>query len=83
MNVTLSSHIFYIPTSVLKKKQTKNSVLWFDPWSGKIPHCLEKEMETHSSNLAVRIPWTEERGLLQSTGSQRGDHDVATEQQQQ
>ena len=32
---------------------------------------LEKEMATHSSTLAWRIPWTEEPGRLQSTGSQR------------
>ena len=31
---------------------------------------LEKEMATHSSILAWRIPWTEELGGLQSTGSQ-------------
>ena len=31
---------------------------------------LEKEMATHSSILAWRIPWTEETGGLQSTGSQ-------------
>ena len=31
---------------------------------------LEKEMPTHSSILAWRIPWTEELGGLQSTGSQ-------------
>ena len=31
---------------------------------------LEKEMETHSSTLAWRIPWTEEPGGLRSTGSQ-------------
>ena len=29
---------------------------------------LEKEMATHSSTLAWRIPWTEERGRLQSMG---------------
>ena len=34
---------------------------------------LEKEMATHSSILAWRIPWTEEPGGLQSTGSQRVD----------
>ena len=34
-------------------------------------HPLEKEMVTHSSTLAWRIPWTEEPGGLQSTGSQR------------
>ena len=32
---------------------------------------LEKEMETHSSTLAWRIPGTEEPGRLQSTGLQR------------
>ena len=32
---------------------------------------LEKKMATHSSILAWRIPWTEEPGGLQSTGSQR------------
>ena len=38
------------------------SLGWKDP--------LEKEMATHSSILAWRIPWTEEPGGLQSTGSQ-------------
>ena len=32
---------------------------------------LEKEMATHSSILAWRIPWMEEPGVLQSTGLQR------------
>ena len=32
---------------------------------------LEKEMATHSSILAWRIPWMEEPGRLQSTGSHR------------
>ena len=36
---------------------------------------LEKEMVAHSSILAWRIPWTEEPGRLQSTGSQRVRHD--------
>ena len=35
---------------------------WEDP--------LEREMATHSSILAWRIPWTEEPGRLQSMGSQ-------------
>ena len=43
------------------------SLGWEDP--------LEKEMATHSSILAWRIPWTEEPGGLQSTGSQRVGHD--------
>jgi len=43
---------------------------WEDP--------LEKEMATHSSVLAWRIPWTEEPRGLQSTGSQRVGHNWAT-----
>ena len=41
------------------------SLGWEDP--------LEKEMATHSSILAWRIPWTEELGGLQSTGRQELD----------
>ena len=37
--------------------------VWEDP--------LEKEVATHSSILAWKIPWTEESGGLQSMGSQR------------
>ena len=36
---------------------------------------LEKEMATHSSTLAWKIPWTEEPDRLQSMGSQRVGHD--------
>ena len=36
---------------------------------------LEKEMATHSSILAWKIPWTEETGKLQSMGLQRVGHD--------
>jgi len=36
---------------------------------------LEKEMATHSSILAWKIPWTEEPGGLQPIGSQRVGHD--------
>ena len=42
------------------------SLAWEDP--------LEKEMATHSSILAWRIPWTEEPCGLQSMGSQRARH---------
>ena len=40
---------------------------WEDP--------LEKEMDTHSSILAWRIPWMEDHLRLQSMGSQRIRHD--------
>ena len=43
------------------------SLGWEDP--------REKEMATHFSTLAWKIPWTEEPGGLQSMGSQRVGHD--------
>ena len=45
------------------------------PGSGR---SLEKEMATHSSIRAWRIPWIEELDRLQSTGSQRVGHNWAT-----
>ena len=42
---------------------------------------LEKEMVTHSSIFAWRIPWTEKPGGLQSTRSQRVRHNWATSEQ--
>ena len=36
---------------------------------------LEKEMATHSSIIAWRMPWTEEPGEVQSMGLQRDRHD--------
>ena len=39
---------------------------------------LEMGIETHSSILAWRIPWTEEPGRLQSMGSQRVRQDLET-----
>ena len=51
------------------------SLGWEDP--------LEKEMATHSSVPVWEIPWTEEPSRLQSMGSQRVRHDLATRQQQQ
>ena len=43
------------------------SLGWEDP--------LEKEMATHSSTLAWKIPWMEEPGRVQSMGSQRVGHE--------
>ena len=43
---------------------------------------LEKEMATHSSILAWRIPWTEEPGRLQSMGLQRVRHDLSTKERE-
>ena len=49
------------------QKAQVQSLGWEDP--------LEKEMPSHFSNLAWRIPWTGEPGGLQSMGSQRVRHD--------
>ena len=47
-------------------------------WSLGWEDSLEKEMATHSSILAWRIPWTEEPGGLQSMGLQRVGHNWVT-----
>ena len=47
----------------------------FNPWLRRSP---EEGMATHSSILAWEIQWTEEPGGLQSMGSQRVRHDLAT-----
>ena len=46
-----------------------------------IPGSGWSQMTTYSSILAWEIPWTEEPGRLQSMGSQRIEHDLATKQQ--
>ena len=51
---------------VVRETQVR-SLGWEDP--------LEKQMVTHSSTLAWKIPWTEEPGRLQSMGPQRVGHD--------
>ena len=48
-------------------------------WSVGRENTLEEEMATHSSILAWEIPWTEDPGGLQSLGSQRVEHNLATE----
>ena len=47
--------------------------MWVQSLDQKYP--LEKEIATHSSTLAWKIPWTEEPGRLQSRGSLRVGHD--------
>ena len=68
-NITLSCFLVAQRLKRLPARQETRvqSLGWEDP--------LEKEMATHSSILAWRIPWTEEPGSLQSTGSQRVGHD--------
>ena len=54
------------------KNQLELQETWVQPLGEEDP--MEKEMATHSSILAWRIPWTEEPGGLQSTGLQRVRH---------
>ena len=63
-----------VPSVDLANKENKKLYL---PVKRK-SNLMEKEMANHSSILAWRIPWTEEPGGLQSTGSQRVGYDWAT-----
>ena len=56
-----------VKASAFNPETQIRSLCWEDP--------LEKEMATHSSILAWRIPWGEESVRLQSMGSQRVGHD--------
>ena len=68
----LEFSIYYFQTTVdcrsLKPWKVKLQIRGSTVWS------LEKEMATHSSIPAWKIPWTEEPGGLQFTGSQRVGH---------
>ena len=76
-------------TSPLKAGETWNLLFSFRKWVLAISSMVtkdrrwwepvEKEMATHSSILAWRIPWIEEPGGLQSMGSQRVRHDWVIE----
>ena len=72
-------HIFLFWTSLVVQK-VKHLPIMQETWvqSPGRKDLLEKEMATHSSILAWKIPWTEDPGRLQSMGSQRVGHDWAT-----
>ena len=59
-----------VKNSPIMQETQVRYLCWEDP--------LEEEMTTHSSILAWEIPWTEGPDGLQSTGSQRVKHDLAT-----
>ena len=59
------------PPEVIKRLPTVRET-WVRSLGQEDP--LEKEMATHSSTLAWKIPWTEERSRLQSMGLQRVGH---------
>ena len=68
------------PSGSVVKNLPANQETWIWPLGQEDP--LEKEMATHSSILAWKIPWTQDPGL-QSMGSQRVGHYLASKQQQQ
>ena len=76
VGVDMDIHMAHIGASLLAQMVKRLSAVqdtwvrslgWEDP--------LEKEMATHSSILAWKIPWMEEPGRLQSLGLQRVRHD--------
>ena len=75
--------IFELPwwlwASLVAQRVKRLPAMW-DTWVRSLGRedPLEKEVATHSSILAWRIPWTEEPGRLESTGSQRVRYDWAT-----
>ena len=62
----MAQRVKHLPAMLETRVQ---SPAWEDP--------LEKEMATHSSTLAWKIPWTEKPGKLQSMGSQKVGHNWA------
>ena len=71
----LSSYLGF-PGGISDRESTcqfRRHETWVQSLGRKDP--LEEEVVTDSSILAWRIPWTEEPGRLQSTGSQRVGHD--------
>ena len=65
-----------IQTSLVVQTVKRLPTIW-ETWVQSLGQedLLEKEMATHSSILAWKIPWTEEPGRLQSIGSQIVGHD--------
>ena len=66
-----ATNLYYLMISSMVAQNVKNLPVmeetWVLPLGWKDP--LEKGMAAHSSVLALRIPWTEEPGRLQSMGS--------------
>ena len=81
-----NSGIYWVPplacgTSLVAQTVKHPPTMW-ETWVQSLgwDDLLEKEMATHSSILAWKIPWMEEPGRLQSMGLQRGGHNWATSQ---
>ena len=67
---------YYCYGASLVAQMVKNLPVMWETWVRSLgwDDPLEKEMETHSSILAWKIPWTGEPGGLQSMGLQRVGH---------
>ena len=63
------------PNTIYTLKTKEQTQLKANSYYSGIKSCPEKEMATHSSTLAWKIPWMEEPGRLQYMGSQRVGHD--------
>ena len=72
----LSRNLLFRSASLAAQTIKNLSAMW-ETWVQSLGQedTLEKDMATHSSILAWRIPWMEEPGRLQSMGSQRVGHD--------
>ena len=70
-------NLYYCFWASLVAQRLKHLTAMWETWVQSLGRedPLEKEMATHSSILAWRIPWTEDPGGLLSTGSQRVGHD--------
>ena len=80
VSVSITLYSFYKSLIKKKKRKWKKERDRSGRYRSNLPRSLEK-VATHSSNLAWRIPWTEEPGELQSMGLQRVRHDLASKQQ--
>ena len=76
MNGRYKSYLRNLETSLVAQTVKRLSTMW-ETWVRPLggEDLLEKEMATHCSILAWKIPWTEEPDGLQSMGSQRVGHD--------
>ena len=76
MSVNWCSLLFYVLTTDVAQMVDSLSAMW-ETWVRSLgwEDPLEKEVATHSSILAWKIPWMEEPGGLQSMGLQTVRHD--------
>ena len=75
MRLAFSETVFlYLRASLVVQRLKSLPAMW-ETWVRSLGQedPLEKEMATHSSILAWRIPWTQELGGLQSTGRKESD----------